>query len=97
MSALAKSVPSDGLGGGIGMKWKKILDPNTTNMSPSNTRAMMARAFMRPMLINPAEISTAINAALAPRAHSGPQDQLCRSGQTLLKVSRARPRVMAGG
>jgi hypothetical protein len=32
--------------GGIGMKWRKALDPKTAKMSPSRTRAMMMAYFI---------------------------------------------------
>jgi len=44
--ALVKSPTSPGDGGGIGMKCKKIFEPNTTKISPRRTRAIMVAIFI---------------------------------------------------
>src|SRR5438876_9160063 len=66
MSALLKSVASDGFGGGIGMKCKKMFDPKTTKMSPSNTRTMVVAIFMR-------ECCTGLATFQSPKPASCPQ------------------------
>src|SRR5260221_7318410 len=51
MSALLKSPAGVAGNGGMGMKWKKMFEPKTTNMSPNRTRAMMVTTFM-PLVLN---------------------------------------------